>query len=83
GMKVVIREYQTIDAESMIRFLKDLEQESSADWIHIVLDNGASNRNRKLEEFLKTSRIHLHYLPPYSPNLNPSQVIHLNPIKLS
>lgn len=26
---------------------------------------------KKLEEYLKTSKIQVHYLPPYSPNLNP------------
>jgi transposase len=71
GMKVVVREYKTIDADSMIRFLQDLEKESFAERIHVILDNASAHKNKKLENFLQGSRIKLHYLPPYSPNLNP------------
>ena len=71
GMKVVVREYQTIDGDSMIRFLQDLERESLAERIHIILDNASAHKCQKLKDFLQGSRIELHYLPPYSPNLNP------------
>jgi len=70
-MKVSVREYETIDGEAMIRFFKDLESEASSGQIHVILDNAAVHKNRKLIDYLKTSRIKLHYLPPYSPNLNP------------
>ena len=71
NMNVVIREYETIDADAMIHFFKELEQESKAANIHVILDNARAHRNHKLDEYLKTSRIQVHYLPPYSPNLNP------------
>lgn len=71
-MDVIIREYETIDAEAMVRFFKDMESDvSSHGTIHIVLDNAAAHRSKKVVEQLKDSRIKLHYLPPYSPNLNP------------
>ncbi len=70
-MKIVIREYETVDADAMIQFFKDLESNGKQGKIHIVLDNAAAHRNHKVTEYLKTSRIQLHYLPPYSPNLNP------------
>jgi transposase len=70
-MEIMVREYETINADSMIRFFKDLEDQQTFGRIHIVLDNAAAHRNNKLTEFLKGSRIELHYLPPYSPNLNP------------
>lgn len=70
-MKVIVREYETIDADSMIHFFKALEQTSSVGRIHVILDNAAAHKNLKLADFLKNSRIQLHYLPPYSPNLNP------------
>lgn len=71
-MKVIVREYQTIDADSMICFLKELEDSVNHDGkIHIILDNAAAHRSKKVIEYLKNSRIRLHYLPPYSPNLNP------------
>lgn len=71
GMKVFAQEFETVDADSMITFFKALEVSSEAKTIHIICDNGSSNKNKKLEEYLKTSKIKIHYLPPYSPNLNP------------
>lgn len=71
GMKVFAQEYETVDADSMVVFFKGLEALSKAKTIHVICDNGRSNKNKKIEEYLKTSRIKVHYLPPYSPNLNP------------
>ena len=71
GMKVVSREYESIDADAMIDFFENLGNTSSASTIYVILDNAKSNKNKKLEEFLKDSKIKLRYLPPYSPNLNP------------
>lgn len=70
-MEVFAHEYETVDAESVIAFLKYLEVHSKATTIHVVCDNGPSNKNKKLQEYLKTAKIKIHYLPPYSPNLNP------------
>ena len=70
-MEVFAQEYDTIDAESVIAFFKEMEANSKANKIHIICDNGRSNKNKKLQEYLKTSKIEVHYLPPYSPNLNP------------
>jgi transposase len=70
-MNVVVREYETIDADAMIRFFKDMESVGGKGEIHIILDNASVHKNRKLTEYLEGSRIRLHYLPPYSPNLNP------------
>ena len=72
GMKTFIREYKSVDAEAIIDFFRNLEVFSKAPKIHVILDNAKSNKNKKLDEFLaKNSRLELHYLPPYSPNLNP------------
>jgi transposase len=70
-MQVIVREYETIDADAMIRFFNDLESSVSGGEIHIILDNAAAHKNHKLTDYLKSSRIRLHYLPAYSPNLNP------------
>ncbi len=69
-MKVFAQEFETVDADSMILFLKALEASLEAKTIHIICDNGRSNKNKKLEEYLKNSKIKIHYLPPYSPNLH-------------
>ncbi|MGH2612944.1 MAG: IS630 family transposase [Rhabdochlamydiaceae bacterium] len=71
GMKVFAEEYKTVDADAMLDFFKKLEKQTEARNIHVILDNARSNKNKKLDEFLITSRIKVHYLPPYSPNLNP------------
>jgi transposase len=70
-MQIVVREYKTIDADAMIQFFKDLESTKNEGKIYVILDNAAAHRNHKLTDYLKDSRIQLHYLPPYSPNLNP------------
>ena len=70
-MELFVQEYETIDADSVISFFQHLEMNSKSSIIHIICDNGRSNKNKKLQEYLKTSKIKIHYLPPYSPNLNP------------
>lgn len=39
--------------------------------IHIFCDNARYYRNKKVQAFLEESKISMHFLPPYSPNLNP------------
>lgn len=68
--KVISREYDTVDAENMLKFLRDLESTTDAKKIHVICDNGRANKNKIVEEYLRTSRIQVHYLPAYSPNLN-------------
>lgn len=70
-MELFVQEYGTVDADSMIAFFTGLESSSKASKIHIICDNGRSNKNKKVEVYFKTSKIKIHYLPPYSPNLNP------------
>jgi len=71
GMNVTTREYLTVGQEEVIDFFKNLEAASTASIIHVILDNARSNKNKALQLYLKDSKIRLHYLPPYSPNLNP------------
>jgi transposase len=69
-MDIFTREYDTIDAKSIISFFKDLELANPFKTIHIICDNGRSNKNKDIQQYLEASRIKIHYLPPYSPNLN-------------
>lgn len=71
---VVHQDYDKISGESFIDFLKKLEiayPESSK--IHLIVDQGSCHTSKAVKAFLdgKNVRIKLHYLPPYSPNLNP------------
>ncbi len=69
--EVFAQKYDTINADNVINFLKDLEKSSGAESIQIICDNGRSNKNKKINEFLITSKMTIHYLSPYSPHLNP------------
>ena len=69
---VVIQEDQTLNAESTIRFFKKIEDAyPNKRKIHVFCDNAPYYRNKAVKHHLETSRVSLHFLPPYSPNLNP------------
>lgn len=71
-MEVIAGEYKTIDSAAMEEHFKELRQKySSAPKIHLILDNGSYNKSLETKEAAKKHGIVLHYLPPYSPNLNP------------
>ena len=38
--------------------------------LHVILDNGSYNRSHATRECAQELGIELHFLPPYSPNLN-------------
>lgn len=70
-MQVLTKEYNTVDAASMVDFLKMLSGSTDANKIHLILDNGRSNKNKAVQAYLDSqTKIQIHYLPPYSPNLN-------------
>lgn len=70
--KAIIVEADTIDAESTICLLKKVEAYyPSSEHIYVFADNARYYRSEKVKEYLKTSRILLENIPPYSPNLNP------------
>jgi transposase len=70
--KVMIREDITLNASSTITFLKDIEAAyPGAKTVHMFCDNARYYRNKEVSFYLQTSKIKMHFLPPYSPNLNP------------
>jgi len=63
---------KTLNAESTIAFLQKVEEEYPAKTaIHLFCDNARYYRNKAVQAYLKSSKIHLRFLPSYSPNLNP------------
>jgi len=69
---VVIQEDQTLNAESTIRFFQKIEEAYPCKRrVHVFCDNAPYYRNKTVSQYLTTSKIALHFLPPYSPNLNP------------
>ena len=70
--KIVIHEDKTLNAEATIRFFQKIEEAyPSKARVHVFCDNAPYYRNKSVKEYLETSKIDLHFLPPYSPNLNP------------
>src|SRR5690606_30728534 len=70
--KIVIQEDRTLNAESTIRFFQKIEEAyPGKQKIHVFCDNAPYYRNKAVMAYLETSKIRLHFLPPYSPNLNP------------
>lgn len=67
-----IQEDKTLNADSTIAFLRRIEEAYPAkEKIHLFCDNAKYYKNRSVTKHLETSKIKLHFLPPYSPNLNP------------
>lgn len=70
--KVLVQEDKMLNAEATISFFRKIEEAyPQKNGIHVFCDNARYYRNKAVTEHLKTSKIRLHFLPPYSPNLNP------------
>jgi transposase len=71
-MKTITNRPETVNGKTTIEFLKHLKLSyPSAKKLHVILDQSGYHRSELVQEFAKTEKIELHYLPPYSPNLNP------------
>ena len=61
----------SINSQSTIRLFDKLEaKHPDAKVIHIIVDNATYYKSVLVKEYLETSRIKIHFLPGYSPNLN-------------
>lgn len=70
--RIHIREDKTLNASATIIFFQQLEEAyPTLSRVHVFCDNAPYYRNKEVTKYLKTSKIQLHFLPPYSPNLNP------------
>jgi transposase len=70
--KVVVAEDKTLNADSTIAFLKKVEDAyPNKRKVHVFCDNARYYKNKNVKKYLESSKIELHFLPPYSPNLNP------------
>lgn len=70
--KVIIQADQTLNANSTIAFFQKIEKAyPGKDKIHVFCDNARYYKNKDVQNYLEASKVKLHFLPPYSPNLNP------------
>jgi transposase len=70
--KVIFNTFETIDGASTVDFLKQVRNSyPQKKKIHIILDNSSYHRSDIVKKFCENNKIKLHFLPTYSPNLNP------------
>jgi transposase len=71
-LSTITGEFDTVDGKATVTFFeKVLNTFPDAPKIHIFLDQSGYHRSQEVKKFAQENRIVLHFLPPYSPNLNP------------
>jgi transposase len=60
----------TINAESIELFLEQIRKYYGNQKVHLILDNAGYHKSKRVKAAAEKLNIKLHYLPPYSPNLN-------------
>lgn len=73
SLEVFVREDDSVNAQSTIALLKELEFANPlAKTILVYTDNARYYHAKEVKKFVNSSpKIELRFLPPYSPNLNP------------
>ena len=72
SMALHVTEHETLDHASMEEHLTHIRKAyPTAPKIHLILDQGPYNMSQNTKAKAEALGIKLHYLPPYSPNLNP------------
>lgn len=70
--RTVIREYDKINSHNIARFFIAVrETYPIKQKVHIILDGAGYHRTEQVKIWAYLMNIELHWLPPYSPNLNP------------
>lgn len=64
-------QYETINAESIMNFMDKVRAHYDSKTVHLILDKAGYHRSNLVAEHADKLNIKLHFLPPYSPNLNP------------
>lgn len=72
GHKIVYEQAETINENSIQSFLFRLRKKHPGRYkVHVVWDNAGYHCSKLVQDFAEELGIEIHYLPPYSPNLNP------------
>ena len=70
-LDITILSEKTINTHAMMRLILTIEEKQPEGEIFLVMDNASYNHSYELHLFLTDHpRVHLKYLPAYSPNLN-------------
>lgn len=72
GHKVVYEQSDKVNEFSIQSFLFRLRKQHVGPYkVHVIWDNAGYHHSKAVQAFAKELGIEIHYLPPYSPNLNP------------
>lgn len=65
------------NGETFWRFLKRLVRHYKGRKIYLIVDNARYHRTKEIHRWLKanTEKIEVHFLPPYSPEFNPVELV--------
>jgi len=67
-----VKRYEKVNSETIQHFFTELRAHNGSDnRIHLILDGAGYHRAQVVKDKANELNIKLHYLPPYSPNLNP------------
>lgn len=70
--QAIVKPYEYVNKESIMDFLSKIkETHPTISTLYVVLDGADYHSAKEIIEKVETLKIQLHYLPPYSPNLNP------------
>ena len=70
--KAVIQNYDTVNSETISAFFTELKAKyPEKRHLHLILDGAGYHRSQSVKDKALELYITLHYLPPYSANLNP------------
>jgi len=80
--QIILNKVERFNKDACIEFLDKIERNESKECkkIYVILDNARPHRAKAVYKYLcnnSKNRIHLIFLPPYSPELNPSENIWL------
>jgi transposase len=69
--EAITAQYETVNTESIIHFMEKVRDQHGSKTVHLILDKAGYHRSLLVAEHALSLNIKLHFLPPYSPNLNP------------
>lgn len=63
-----------VNSDEFIRFLRQVLADVPRKRVHMIVDRGPSHTSKKVQTFLEDEpRLQIHFLPSYSPELNPDE----------
>jgi transposase len=69
--KPIVREDESINAQSTIALMKQIQEQQQQGKIYLIADNARYYHSKLVSQYLQQNeRIEIIFLPPYSPNLN-------------